>query len=50
LGLSFTEHDVRECRRLMIGCRTGQLAIGDILAASWAYDAAATTPARWRDC
>lgn len=38
--MSFTEHDVRECRRLMIGCRTGQLAIGDILAGEWAEGAA----------
>ena len=38
--MSFTEHDVRECRRLVIGCRTGQLAIGDILAGGWADGAA----------
>ncbi|WP_433432986.1 hypothetical protein [Nonomuraea sp. CA-141351] len=39
--MSFTEHDVHECRRLMIGCRRNQLAIGDILAAEWAHGAAA---------
>ncbi|TDD02964.1 hypothetical protein E1292_22310 [Nonomuraea deserti] len=39
--MSFTEHDVTEGRRLMNLCRGGQLAIGDILAAGWAQDAAA---------
>ncbi|MFI7642323.1 hypothetical protein [Nonomuraea sp. NPDC049400] len=34
--MRFTEHDVHECRRLMIGCRHNQLAIGDLLAAEWA--------------
>ncbi|MEU7742993.1 hypothetical protein [Nonomuraea sp. NPDC049158] len=37
--MSFTENDVHECRRLMVGCRVSQLAIGDILAAEWAQSA-----------
>ncbi|WP_424533590.1 hypothetical protein ACOZ38_24970 [Sphaerisporangium viridialbum] len=37
--MRFTEHDVHECRRLMIGCRANQLAVGDILAAGWAEGA-----------
>ncbi|MER6574699.1 hypothetical protein [Nonomuraea sp. NPDC001023] len=34
--MSFTEHDVYECRRLMSACRINQLAIGDMLTAAWA--------------
>ncbi|GAA0968720.1 hypothetical protein GCM10009555_014570 [Acrocarpospora macrocephala] len=34
--MSFTEHDVHECRRLMRACRLNQLAIGDMLRAAWA--------------
>ncbi|MEV4805004.1 hypothetical protein AB0K18_33815 [Nonomuraea sp. NPDC049421] len=34
--MSFTEHDVHECRRLMSACRVNQLAIGDMLRAAWA--------------
>ena len=58
--MSFTEHDVHECRRLMSACRVSQLAIGDMLAAAWADNAAAlgefcervglsvTTAKQWR--
>ena len=34
--MSFTEHDVEECRRLMSVCRVNQLVIGDMLTAAWA--------------
>ncbi|MGW2214034.1 hypothetical protein ACWCSD_03515 [Nonomuraea sp. NPDC001684] len=34
--MSFTEHDVHQCRRLMRTCRVSQLAIGDMLTAAWA--------------
>ncbi|MEU6721922.1 hypothetical protein ABZ897_61705 [Nonomuraea sp. NPDC046802] len=39
--MSFTEHDVQAGRSLMSACRGNQLAIGDLLAAEWAGNAAA---------